>query len=183
MKFFYKYILTKILGWKINGEFPDIKKSVVIFAPHTSFWDAVFGKLYLKNIGVRHKFLSKKELFKFPLNILMHTYGSIPVSSGRNFILQITEIINSNKEIHIVLSPEGTRRKVTKWKKGFYYMAEAAHVPIVVGYIDYKKKEIGIKEVIRDTSNMKETMTEICNIYKNVNAKYPEDFTLDMRYS
>ena len=112
----------------------------------------------------------------------MYTYGSIPVSSDRNFILQISEIFNSHKKIHIVLSPEGTRKKVNKWKKGFYYMAVAAHVPIVVGYIDYKKKEMGIKGVIRDTSNVKETMTEICNIYKNVNAKYPEDFTLDKRY-
>ena len=179
----YKYILTKVLGWKIKGDFPNLNKSVIIFAPHTSYWDAFFGKLYLKNIGVKHKFLSKKELFKFPLNLLMCTYGSIPVSSGRNFIFQISEIFNSNKEIHIVLSPEGTRKKVTKWKKGFYYMAKEANVPIVVGYIDYKKKEIGIKGVIRDTSNMKETMTEICSIYKNVNAKYPEDFILDKRYS
>ena len=177
-----KYILTTVLGWKIKGDFPNLNKSVIIFAPHTSYWDAFFGKLYLKNIVVKHKFLSKKELFKFPFHLLMYAYGSIPVSSGRNFILQISEIFNSNKEIHIVLSPEGTRRKVTKWKKGFYYMAEAAHVPIVIGYIDYKKKEIGIKGIIRDPRNIKETMTEINKIYKNVNAKYPENFILDKRY-
>jgi 1-acyl-sn-glycerol-3-phosphate acyltransferase len=183
LEIFYKYILTKILGWKINGEFPDIKKSVVIFAPHTSYWDGFFGKLYLKNIGVKHKFLSKKELFKFPLNLLMCTYGSIPVGSGRNFIFQISEIFNSNKEIHIVLSPEGTRKKVTKWKKGFYYIAKKANVPIVVGYIDYKKKEIGIKGVIKNISDMNNTMNVISKMYKNVNAKYPENFILDKRYS
>ncbi len=183
LEIFYKYILTKVLGWKINGEFPDIKKSVVIFAPHTSYWDAFFGKLYLKNIGVKHKFLSKKELFKFPFHLLMFAYGSIPVSSGRNFIHQISEIYNSNKEFHIVLSPEGTRKKVTKWKKGFYYIAKKANVPIVVGYIDYKKKEIGIKGVIKNISDMNNTMNVISKMYKNVNAKYPENFILDKRYS
>ncbi len=183
MKFFFKYILTKVLGWKINGEFPDIKKSVVIFAPHTSSWDGFYGKLYLMNIGVKHKFLSKKELFKFPLNLLMYTYGSIPVSSGRNFILQISEIFNSNKEIHIVLSPEGTRRKVTKWKKGFYHIANRANVPIAVGYIDYKKKEIGIKGVIRNINSVKQTMTEISKMYENVNAKYPENFATDNKFN
>ena len=179
----YKYILTKVLGWKINGEFPDIKKSVVIFAPHTSSWDGFYGKLYLKNIRVQHKFLSKKELFKFPLNYFFRLYGSIPVSSGKNFILQISEMYNSNKEIHIVLSPEGTRKKVTKWGKGFYYIAKNANVPIVVGYIDYTKKEIGIKGVIENISDMDDTMNRISKMYKNVNAKYPEDFTLDKRFS
>ncbi|MCD4678215.1 MAG: 1-acyl-sn-glycerol-3-phosphate acyltransferase [Desulfobacula sp.] len=180
---FYKYILTTVLGWKIKGDFPNLNKSVIIFAPHTSYWDGFYGKLYLKNIGVKHKFLSKKELFKFPLNLLMYTYGSIPVSSGKTFILQISEIYNSNKEIHIVLSPEGTRRKVIKWKKGFYYISKRANVPIVVGYIDYEKKEIGIKGVIKNNNDMKETMNGIGKMYKNVSAKYPEDFILDKRYS
>ncbi|MCD4693630.1 MAG: 1-acyl-sn-glycerol-3-phosphate acyltransferase [Calditrichales bacterium] len=176
----YKYILTKVLGWKIKGDFPNLNKSVIIFAPHTSYWDAFFGKLYLKNIGVKHKFLSKKELFIFPFHVLMYAYGSIPVSSGRNFILQISEIFNSNKEIHIVLSPEGTRRKVNKWKKGFYYMAKEANVPIVIGYIDYKKKEIGIKGVIHETENIKSVIREINGYYQNVGAKHPERFSLNI---
>ncbi len=174
-------ILTTVLGWKINGEFPDIKKSVVIFAPHTSFWDAIVGKLYLLDTGARHKFLSKKELFKFPLNIVMSFYGSIPVSSDRNFILQISDVFNSNKEIHLVLSPEGTRRKVTNWKKGFYHIAKRANVPIVVGYIDFKKKEIGIKGVIDNKNDINDTMNEIGKMYKNVGAKYPADFILDKK--
>lgn len=172
-------ILTTVLGWKINGEFPDIEKSVVIFAPHTSFWDAIVGKLYLLDTGVRHRFLSKKELFKFPLNIVMYSYGSIPVSSDRNFILHISEVFKSNKNIHVVLSPEGTRRKVTNWKKGFYHIAKRANVPIVVGYIDFKKKEIGIKGVINNNNDINETMNEIGRMYKNVSAKYPADFILD----
>ncbi len=70
-----------------------------------------------------------------------------------------------------------------RWKKGFFYIAQKAQVPIVVSYIDYKKKEVGIKKVLNDTSDMIETMKEINNIYKNVNAKYPDNFTLDKGYS
>lgn len=176
---FYKYILTTVLGWKIIGEFPDIKKSVVIFAPHTSYWDGFYGKLYLMNIGIKHKFLSKKELFIFPLNLLMSSYGSIPVCSEKNSVLQISEIINLNKEIHIVLSPEGTRRKNTKWKKGFYYISKRSNVPIITGYIDYAKKEIGIKGVIHKTDNIHSVMQEINGYYKNVGAKHPANFALD----
>jgi len=69
-----------------------------------------------------------------------------------------------------------------RWKKGFFYIAQKAQVPIVVSYIDYNKKEVGIKKVLNDTSDMINTMKEINNIYKNVNAKYPDNFTLDIAY-
>jgi len=180
---FYKFFLTKVLGWKIYGEFPDIKKSVVIFAPHTSYWDGLYGKLYLMNTGINFKFLSKKEFFKFPMKYFFKAFGSIPVYKNKEYINHIVALFNNSKELHIVLSPEGHLAKTTHWKKGFYYMAEAAHVPIMIGYIDYKKKEIGIKGIIRDPRNIKETMTEVNNMYKNVNAKYPENFILDKRYS
>ena len=75
------FILKNLLGWKIIGEFPNIKKSIVIFAPHTSYYDALYGKLFLNEIGINHNFLSKKELFFFPMNIVMRLFGSIPVDS------------------------------------------------------------------------------------------------------
>ncbi len=183
MKTISKYILTSVLGWKINGEFPDIKKSVVIFAPHTSYWDALFGKLYLMNTGINYKFLSKKEFFKFPLKYFFKAFGSIPVYKSNRYINQIVKLFENSKELHIVLSPEGRLAKTTCWKRGFYYMAERANVPIVVGYIDYKNKEVGIKGVIRDINGMKQTMKQINNMYRDVNAKHPENFILDKRYS
>ena len=73
--------------------------------------------------------------------------------------------------------------KTTHWKKGFYYIATKANVPIIVGYIDYKKKEAGIKGVIRNINCVKQTMIYINDMYKNVNAKYPENFALDKRFS
>lgn len=116
------YILTIALGWKIMGEFPDFKKSIIIFAPHTSYYDALYGKLYLNEIGIKHTFLSKKELFFFPMNIAMKLFGSIPVQgvNNRNTFYQVIEMFDSSDELHIVISPEGTRAKITHWNKGFF---------------------------------------------------------------
>ena len=175
--------ILKILGWKITGDFPNLNKSVIIFAPHTSYWDGFYGKLSLMQFNINYKFLSKKEFFKFPLNYFFKVFGSIPVYKNKEYINQIVELFNNNNKLHIILSPEGQLTKTDHWKKGFYYIASRANVPIVVGYIDYKKKELGIKGVIRNISDMSETMNEISKMYKNVNAKYPENFILDKRYS
>lgn len=184
MKTFSGFILCNILGWKLIGDFPNIKKSIVIFAPHTSFYDGLFGKLAVNEIGIHYKFLSKKELFFFPLNLLMNLYGSISVKSeqNRNSIYEIANKIIKANELHLILSPEGTRKKVTKWNKGFYYMAIKSDIPIVVAYLDYKKKEVGIKGIIEKGETLKNTMVKINFFYEKVNAKYPENFSLDLQY-
>lgn len=182
MKELSRYLLY-ILGWEIKGEFPDIKKSIVIFAPHTSYWDGFFGKLYFMQSDINYKFLSKKEFFKFPIKYFFKAFGSIPVYNNKEYVIQIAQLFNNKKELHIVLSPEGQLAKTTHWKRGFYYMAEKANVPIVVGYIDYKKKEVGIKGVIIETNNLQTTMIDITQMYKNVNAKYPDSFSTDIRFN
>ena len=182
MKNFSKYILTKILGWKVNFEMPDIKKSIIIFAPHTSYCDGLYGKLFFMQSGINYKFLSKKEFFRFPLKYFFMLYGSIPVSKNKEFINEVVDIFKQNETLHIILSPEGQLARTDHWKKGFYYMAKNANVPIIVGYIDYKKKEIGLKGVITEVKDLKKIMPVINNMYKGVSAKYPEDFTLDKRF-
>ncbi len=176
-----KFILTGVLGWKIKGEFPDIKKSVIIFAPHTSYWDGLYGKLYLMQLDINYKFLSKKEFFKFPLKYFFIIFGSIPVYKNKEYIDHIAGLFKNSKELHIVLSPEGHLAKATRWKKGYYYMAEKANVPIIVSYLDYKKKEIGIKGVINNSTNIGAVRKEIAMLYSDVTAKYPENFSIEIK--
>ncbi|MCD6346120.1 MAG: 1-acyl-sn-glycerol-3-phosphate acyltransferase, partial [Bacteroidales bacterium] len=128
------------LGWKIVGEFPDLKKSIIIFAPHTAHIDAIYGKLGFIELGIKYLFLSKKELFFFPMNIVMRKFGSMAVRGveGKNAIYQVVDILNNTDELHVVISPEGWIKRVTKWNKGFFYMAQKTKVPIVVAYLDYK---------------------------------------------
>jgi len=181
MKAICKYILTGIIGWKIKGEFPDIKKSVIIFAPHTSYWDGLYGKLYLMQLGIKYKFLSKKEFFKFPLKYFFIIFGSIPVYENKKYIDYVVGLFNNSKELHLVLSPEGHLAKVTRWKKGYFYMAVKADIPIVVSYLDYKKKEIGIKGVIYNPTDISIVRKEIAQLYSDITAKYPENFSPELK--
>jgi len=168
------------LGWKIKGDFPDIKKSIIIFAPHTAHIDALYGKLGITELGINYKFLSKKELFFFPMNLLMKKFGSIAVRGvkNQNAIYQVVDLFNNTDELHIVISPEGWIKKVSDWNKGFYYMALKAKVPIVVAYLDYKKKEMGVKGVIYDVEDYNSVITQINSLYNGVSGKRPEQFVL-----
>ena len=170
------------LGWEIVGEFPDIKKSITIFAPHTAHIDAIYGKMGFTELGVKYKFLSKKELFFFPMNLVMKKFGSIPVRGvkDKNAIYQVVDLLQNTEELHIVISPEGWIKRVTKWNKGFYYMANKAQVPIVVGYLDYAKKQMGVKGVIYDTSDYKSVMNQINEYYADVTGKNPDQFVLEV---
>ena len=168
------------LGWKITGEFPEIKKSIIIFAPHTAHIDALYGKLGITEIGINYKFLSKKELFFFPMNLVMKKFGSIAVRGvkDKNAIYQVVDLFSNTDELHIVISPEGHIKKVSDWNKGFYYMALKAKVPIVVAYLDYKEKEMGIKGVIYDLEDYNSVINQINALYKGVSGKCPEQFIL-----
>lgn len=170
--------ILKRQGWKISGDFGDVKKSVTIFAPHTAHVDFFYGKLGFTEIGVKFKFLSKKELFFFPMNLIMRRLGSIPVRGvkGKNAIFQVAEMLNNAEELHIVVSPEGWIKKVTKWNKGFFYIAQKAKVPIVVATLDYEKKEMGVKKIIYDTSDFTAVMKEINETYKDAKGKNPDQF-------
>lgn len=182
-----KTIAGKILkkrGWKIIGKFPDIKKSITIFAPHTNHIDAITGKLGFTEIGIKYLFLSKKELFIFPMNIIMKWFGSMAVRGvkGENAIFKVVEILNNTDELHVVISPEGWITKQTKWNKGFYLMAKKAKVPIVVTSMDYSKKELKVEGVIEDLEDFPTVMKQINEFYKDVKGKNPERFSLDTRY-
>ena len=168
------------LGWEFVGEFPDVKKSIVIFAPHTAHIDAFYGKLGFNELSIKYMFLSKKELFFFPMNLVMKKFGSIAVRGvkGKNAIYQVVDILNQTAELNVVISPEGRICKVKDWNKGFYHMAVKAQVPIVVAFLDYEKKQMGIKGVIHDLDSYDKVIMQINDMYEDVKGKNPKDFVL-----
>ncbi len=172
--------ILKTLGWKVVGEFPDIKKSIIIFAPHTAHIDALYGKLGINEMGIKYTFLSKKELFFFPMNLVMKKFGSIPVRGVKNAnaIFQVVDLLNRAEELHIVISPEGRIQRMPKWNRGFYHMAVKAKVPIIVAYLDYEKKETGVKGVIYNVQDYESVLKKINILYKDVSGKRPEQFVL-----
>ena len=139
-------LIFKLNGWKIVGAVPpEIKKAVVIAAPHTSNWDFVYALAIFRLLKLNVRYLIKKELFRFPLSILLNNTGGIPVERSKKQSLtdQIIQKFHEADHLLIAVPAEGTRKRVEKWKSGFYYAALGANVPILPGYLDFKKKEGG----------------------------------------
>ena len=178
-------ILSKIIlglwGWKVIGGIPaDLKKCVVVVAPHTSMWDFIIGRLAWFALGLKVKFLIKKEMFAFPLGSLLKGLGGIPVDRGKSSRLvdYVADLFDQHKSLYITITPEGTRRLNPKWKKGFYYIALKANVPIALGILDYKRKEAGVEQIFTPTGNFEEDFKIVEDFYRGRGAKHPEMFNL-----
>ncbi len=178
MKYISKFIFTKIFGWKLVGNFPkELKKYIVIGAPHTSQFDFFIG-LAVRNItGVKINFIGKKSLFKPPFGFIFKKLGGTPVDRNKstNMVDEIVQIFNKNDEFRLAISPEGTRKKVTKWKTGFYYIAKGANVPIVMFTFDFGKKQVALSKPFYPTEDKENDFNCFYDFYKDVKGKYPEN--------
>lgn len=183
MQKFSRWILRSV-GWKIVLTVEEPQKSVVCVAPHTSNWDFVIGQLSYWAENRQSSFLMKKSWFFFPLGNILTQIGGIPVDRNKKTSVTDQMAVEFKKRavFHLGITPEGTRSKRTKWKMGFYHIAIKANVPIQLAYIDYKKKEMGIKEVFMPTGNEQADLEHIRNYYKDVTAKHPENFHKDFRF-
>ncbi|MDH6307682.1 1-acyl-sn-glycerol-3-phosphate acyltransferase [Dysgonomonas sp. PFB1-18] len=179
MKSFSKFILN-LIGWKITGETNLPDKCVICVAPHTSNWDLPLGLVVYKAMGRKASFLIKKEWFFFPMNLLFKALGGIPVDRSRKTSLteQMAEIYASKDNFQLAITPEATRKLNTEWKKGFYFIAQAANVPIVVAALDYGKKEADFKNVFYPTGDADGDIEKIKSYYKGVVARHPQYFSL-----
>jgi 1-acyl-sn-glycerol-3-phosphate acyltransferase len=177
MKRIAKFILFNILGWKLVGYFPKkIKKYVVIAAPHTSWIDFPIAILSRMASGIMINFIGKDSLFKWPFGFFFRALGGTPVdrSKSNNLVDAIIQIFNSKEEFRLGLSPEGTRKKVTKWKTGFYYIAKGANVPVVMATLDFENKQIKVSEPYNLTDDKEKDFEMFYSFYKNINGKNPE---------
>ncbi len=182
------FLLQKT-GWTIDNNLPpDIQKCIVIAAPHTSNWDLIYMIAAFSVYRLRIRFTIKKEWMRFPFNLLMTPLGGIgidrtPRADGNrpSFVDAMTHLFNTNQELIVVITPEGTRSKRNKWKTGFFHVAKAANVPILLGYIDYGKKIAGISKAIYPVT-IEQTMREMNEFYSTITPKFPEKFSLDETY-
>ncbi|MBX7152703.1 lysophospholipid acyltransferase family protein [bacterium] len=172
----------KMKGWKIEGEIPsDVKKCVIIGAPHTSNWDFVYGIGALECFKMKVQFLAKKELFKFPLKNMFLKLGGIPVDRTKNQSLvdAMIDVFNRHPELKIIIPTEGTRKRVEKWKSGFYHLALGAKIPVALGFLDYKRKKAGFGPTVMLTGEIERDMDAIRAFYQNITGKIPENFNVD----
>jgi len=172
--------LLKLLGWKadFNCEIP--KKCVVCIAPHTSNWDFIIGILFKIAYKIKANFFIKKEWMRFPTKTLMLKLGGIPINRSKQ--QSTTDIIaaefSKRQNLVIAIAPEGTRKRNSNWKMGFYYIALKANVPILLAAIDYKTKTISVSKEFFPTGNIEYDLIKISDFYSNITAKFPEKFGL-----
>lgn len=180
MKSFARWIYFKLLGWQIvgNTDFSKktINKAVIIAAPHTSWHDFYIGLLLRKIVGLKTNFIGKKELFTWPFGYYFKAIGGRPIdrTSGQNKVEAIAKLFQSHEEFRLALAPEGTRKKVEEWKTGFYYIAKAAKVPVIMFTLDFQNKKNTVSEPFYPTDNFEADMRVMRSFFEGVKGKVPE---------
>lgn len=172
-------LIMKMFGWKYIGDIPKAKKAVVIAVPHTSNWDFIWGKLSFLSYGIKTTILMKKEMFVFPFNFILKSWGVIPVNRSKkgNMTDQLADEFAKRDSLYLSLAPEGSRSLRTEWKKGFYYIALKAKVPIYLAEINYEEKTLTCGEAFYPTGDAEKDLHYIKSHYLNSKPKYPEKFS------
>jgi 1-acyl-sn-glycerol-3-phosphate acyltransferase len=174
--------ILKLFRYKLDIEnIPQEKKYVLVFAPHTSWTDFAVGKIALTAMGVKTTTLIKKELFFFPLGAFLTYIGGYPVDRKRtkNLTDTIAQYIKTEDEVVFLIAPEGTRRRVETWKRGFYHIAQKAEVPIALAYLDYRDRKGGIGPVYYPTGNYEIDLQEIQKFYYGMKGRRKGRFHLE----
>ncbi|GMG87138.1 1-acyl-sn-glycerol-3-phosphate acyltransferase [Biformimicrobium ophioploci] len=169
-------VLTKLLRFRFEGEFPKEKKVMVALAPHTSLWDFIVSMPLLMAMRLKIHYLMKKEAFFFPFKRLFMALGGIPTdrSAPGGLAKQVANLYRDNEQMWIAIAPEGTRRKVTKWKNGFLRIAYAAKVPIVLIAWDFPSRRAVIDSTYYPTGDLEVDMREIQRRYAKYRGRNPE---------
>ncbi len=164
-----------IFGWRLEGKLPDIPKFVAI-ATHTSNWDFPVTLLLAFALRIKITILGKDSLFCWPFGSLFRWCGVIPIdrTKSSNIVERMIQVFRDSEKLVLVVTPEGTRKKVKHWKTGFYYIAMGADVPIVLAFIDYNRKAGGIGPMITPTGDIEADIEVIKSFYANIIEKYPE---------
>lgn len=180
LAFLSKWILN-MAGWTINNPIPpEVKKCVIVVAPHTSNMDYVWGRLGFFALRVKVKLLIKKEAFFFPVGGILKAWGGIPIDRHKNnrMVEYVAELFKQYDSLYVVVTPEGTRSLVPNWRRGFYYIADRAGVPMALAYLDYRKKEIGIGMMVEPSGDYKKDLAGIQDFYRDKIPRHPENFNL-----
>ena len=163
--------ILKLLGWKIVGKLPDEKKFVMLGAPHTSNWDFILAMSSMLAVGLKFSYMMKKEAFTWPLGPIWKAMGGVPIDRSKktDITTQMAEWFEANEKACLAITPEGTRSKVSQFKKGYLRIAYAANVPVFIIGINGATKEIILDKLFNLTYD-----TETDN--KRIKAYYDKNF-------
>ncbi len=174
-------LIFRKMGWQVEMTVPYRDKCIICVAPHTSNWDFIIAELYYHSIGRTAGFLMKKEWFFWPMGVLFRSMGGIPVERSRHVSLtdRVAEAAMKAKRFELAVTPEGTRSLATKWKRGFYFIALKAGLPIQLYAIDYKNKRIVCTKELVPSGDVEADMRLIMDYYRPYEGKYPGKFAVE----
>jgi 1-acyl-sn-glycerol-3-phosphate acyltransferase len=172
-------LLLKLVGWRRIGVKPPMKQAIIIGAHHTSNWDFVLALIFAFDLGVAISWMGKDSLFNWPLGGLFRWLGGIPIDRSRssNMVEASIRELKAGNIGYLVVTPEGTRSKRERWKTGFYHIATGANVPILLGFLDFKEKKVGLGPTIYPTGELEADLDKIREFYDTITAKFPEKVT------
>jgi len=163
-------LILKVMGWQARGGKLPHQKFVLIGAPHTSNWDFPLMLMVVLKLELRVFWMGKHTLFPFPFAGFMKWLGGIPInrSASHNVVRETVRQLKENRDLVVLVPPEGTRSKVTKWKTGFYHIANMAEVPILMGYVNAEKKEAGFADFFYPTGDVDTDLEKIRDFYRPI---------------
>lgn len=164
----------RLSGWRLIGQFPDVPKLIIIGAPHSSYWDGVWGLLMKIGLGVNIGIMIKREVLDGPLGIILRPIGMIPInrSAALNVVDQMVERFNQHEQMWLGITPEGTRKKVTHWKSGFLRIAHDAKVPIQLLFLDYPSKTFTLGPLVHASDDHDADMVTIRAMFSPYRGKH-----------
>jgi len=168
----------RILGWRIEGEVPDVPRCVVILAPHTSNWDFVVAMATLLALGLRAHYLGKHTIFRGPFGRLLRWSGGLPVDRAAPGDIgeRAAAMMRAADRMFLALAPEGTRRKVQHWKTGFHRIAITAGVPIFPAALDYRTRTVRLFPLFEPGPDYAADLGRLRSLYLAAMARHPESF-------
>ena len=165
------------MGWEVQGVIPDLPKMVMIGAPHTSNMDGVMAMATLTALGLRSGTMIKDSAFVGPLGAVLRWFGAIPINRriAGGVVEQSVQAFNDAERLMLLIAPEGTRTSATEWKRGFWLIASAAHVPILPAAIDYQKKRITFGPAVVPTDDYAADLKKLLDFYRDFGGpRHPE---------
>ena len=171
---FFWWIFYRVGGWRFRGHFPDVPRLVIIVAPHSSGWDAVWGLAAKIGLDLGIVFMAKQELFKGPVGWLLSRFGGLPVDRAApgGIAEQVGRQIRDSERMWFLLAPEGTRRRVDKWKTGYWKIARAAQAPVLLVAFDYPSRTIEIGPLLECSDDVDADMARVREWYRPFVGKH-----------
>lgn len=167
--------IMRSCGWTVVFRWPPVPKCVVIFYPHTSNWDFIWGVLAYLSLGWKLRFCAKDDWFRWPFGILARALGGIPVNrrASTGFVEQLKREYDHAEEMYVAITPEGTRSRTEYWKSGFYHLALATKTPVGLGFMDFPNKRIGVDTYIELSANEEQDLARFRAYYADKRGVRP----------